>query len=231
VLLLIIGLAFRDQDDLSVFPIAPLQVLLINTITGFPAFALGLEKAQSNIMRRRPSRAMFTWEVIIDLCMYGFIMGALGLATFVIVVYAAGGGNLGRNCNATHSPECEAVFKARAACYVQITWLLSFVAWELKNLRRSMFSLNPKGNFFRDMWQNKFLFFTVIVAALSVFPIVMINGLNTNVFKQQQISWEWSLPIAGLIAFIIFIELWKLIKRRLHLFEEPPIDEHSMYLP
>ena len=231
VVLLVIGLAFRDADDLSVFPIAPLQVLLINTITGFPAFALGLEKAQPNVMRRRPSRAMFTWEVITDLCLYGFMSGSLSLATFVIVVYGTGSGNLGRNCNASYSPECETVFKARAACYVQIMWLLCFVAWELKSLRRSLFLLNPNSNFARDMWQNKMLFFIVIASALSVFPVVMIDGLNTKVFKQQRISWEWSLPVAGLVIFIVFIELWKLTKRKLHLFEEPAVHEHTQYIP
>ncbi|KAH7099010.1 putative sarcoplasmic/endoplasmic reticulum calcium ATPase [Auriculariales sp. MPI-PUGE-AT-0066] len=215
VLLLVIGLAFRDQQDLS--------VLLINTITGFPAFSLGLEKAQSNIMRRRPSRAMFTWEVIVDLVLYGFFMGVLGLATFVIVVYGVGGGQLGQNCNAEHSPECD-----------YITWLLSFVAWELKHLRRSIFNLETNSrpwSFFADMWQNKLLFFTVVMAALSVFPIVMINGLNTNVFKQQRISWEWSLPIAGLAIFISLIEIWKLLKRRLRLFEDDAVEQEMNLVP
>ncbi|EJD35955.1 putative sarcoplasmic/endoplasmic reticulum calcium ATPase [Auricularia subglabra TFB-10046 SS5] len=235
VILLVIGLAFRDRDGFSVFPLAPLQVLLINTITGFPAFGLGLEKAQPDIMRRRPSGAMFSWEVIIDLVLYGLFMGALCLVTFVIIVWGSGGGNLGHDCNASYNDSCDAVFRARAACYVQTTWLLLFVAWELKSIRRSIFRLNPATEsrfpFFRDMWVNKFLFFSVIVGALSVFPVVFINGLNTNVFKHKRITWEWALPLVGLPLFLFLIEMWKLVKRQLRLFEEPPVDGENLPTP
>jgi P-type Na+/K+ transporter len=55
VILLIIGLAFRDEDDISVFPLAPLQILWINMITSsFPALGLGMEKAMPDVMSRKP---------------------------------------------------------------------------------------------------------------------------------------------------------------------------------
>ena len=55
VILLIIGLAFRDNDDVSVFPLAPLQILWINMITSsFPAMGLGMEKALPDVMSRKP---------------------------------------------------------------------------------------------------------------------------------------------------------------------------------
>jgi len=55
VILLIIGLAFRDNDDVSVFPLAPLQILWINMITSsFPALGLGMEKAMPDVMSRKP---------------------------------------------------------------------------------------------------------------------------------------------------------------------------------
>ena len=58
VILLIIGLAFRDDDDVSVFPLAPLQILWINMITSsFPAMGLGMEKAMPDVMSRKPHDA------------------------------------------------------------------------------------------------------------------------------------------------------------------------------
>ena len=58
VILLIIGLAFRDGDDVSVFPLAPLEILWINMITSsFPAMGLGMEKAMPDVMSRKPHDA------------------------------------------------------------------------------------------------------------------------------------------------------------------------------
>jgi len=53
VILLIVGLAFQDQQGFSVFPLTPLQILWINMLTSsFPAFGLGHEKASPDIMAR-----------------------------------------------------------------------------------------------------------------------------------------------------------------------------------
>lgn len=55
VILLIIGLAFRDGNNVAVFPLAPLQILWINMITSsFPAIGLGMEKASRDVMKRKP---------------------------------------------------------------------------------------------------------------------------------------------------------------------------------
>jgi P-type Na+/K+ transporter len=73
-ILLVVGLAFRDGSNTSVFPLAPLQILWINLITGFPAFGLSLEKAQADIMLR-PAQSteygMFSWEIILDMLLHG----------------------------------------------------------------------------------------------------------------------------------------------------------------
>jgi P-type Na+/K+ transporter len=73
--------------------------------------------------------------------------------------------------------------------------MILIAAWEFKSLGRSMFALDP-GNktsnspFFKDIYANKFLFWSVIIGALSVFPAVYIPGLNTAVLKHTDISWE-----------------------------------------
>lgn len=227
VILLIIGLAFQDENKFSVFPLAPLEILWINMITSsFPAFGLGLEDATADIMRRDPhdnKKGVFTTQILVDMLVYGTIMGACSLCTFVIVVYGVGNGNLGRNCNASYSPECDTVFRARGAVFAQLTWLILISAWEFKSIRRSMFRLDPyqtehRFPFFRDIYANKFLFWSVIIGALSVFPVIYIPGLNTNVFKHKGISWEWGLSIGAVPVFILGVETWKYIKRKYGLF-------------
>lgn len=54
-LTLLIGLVFKDADNQSVFPIAPVEILWIIMITsGLPDMGLGMEAAASDIMDRPP---------------------------------------------------------------------------------------------------------------------------------------------------------------------------------
>jgi len=233
VILLICGLAFQDQDGLSVFPISPLQILWINLVTSsFPAFGLGKEKAAAYVMRKPPQdkkRGVFTNQILVDMLVYGTIMGVLTLMTFVIVVYGVNGGELGQNCNIGwhESGSCEPVFRARAAVFALLTWTILVSAWEFKDIRRSLFRLNPEDQskfpFFKDVYSNRFLFWAVVVGFLSVFPVVSIPGLNRTVFKHETISWEWGLAFGGLVVFVLGMEAWKAVKRSLRLFEDKPV--------
>lgn len=232
VILLIAGLGFTDDKGTSVFPISPLQIIWINMATSsFPAFGLGREQAAQDVMRKPPQdkrRGVFTNQIIVDMIVYGIIMGVCTMATFCIVVYGAYGGDLGHDCNQGYNDSCDAVFKARAATFAELTWLILISAWEFKSLRRSMFRLNPDDDsrfpFFKDIYANKFLFWSVIIGGLSVFPVVYIPYLNTKFFKHKGISWEWALSVGFTFVFVAGIELWKLTKRHFHLLEDLPVN-------
>ncbi|KAI0014838.1 potassium/sodium eff [Xylariomycetidae sp. FL0641] len=106
VILLLIGLAFKDPGGGLVFPLSPIEILWANLITSsFLALGLGLEEAQPDIMQRRPhdlAVGVFTSEIIIDKLVYGFAMGALCIASFASVAYAPAPLNschLGETCN------------------------------------------------------------------------------------------------------------------------------------
>jgi P-type Na+/K+ transporter len=226
VILLIAGLAFQDSSNQSVFPLSPLEILWINMLTSsFPAFGLGREKASSDIMRRRPHSikyGVFTPQIIVDMLVYGILMGTCALLTFVIIIYGVYDGRLGTDCNRTYQTDtylssCEPVFRARAAVFAELTWLILITAWEVKSIRRSMFRLDPATNsrfpFFRDIYENHFLFWAVIIGALSVFPAVYIPSLNTKVFKHVGISWEWGLAFGAVFVFVLGVEAWKAVKR------------------
>jgi hypothetical protein len=94
-----------------------------------------------------------------------------------------------------------------------------------------MFHLNPESegrwDFLGDIYANKFLFWSVIIGALSVFPVVYIPFLNTDFFKHMGITWEWALAVGMVFVFVGGIELWKFIKRRLRLLEDRPVNRGS----
>jgi potassium/sodium efflux P-type ATPase len=228
VILLLIGLAFKDNDNHSVFPLSPIEILWVNLITSsFLAIGLGLEEKQEDSMYRPPhdvKAGVFSKELITDKFIYGFFMGALCLFSFAIVAYVGpGGGNLGSGCNEGFNDTCDVVFRARATTYTTITLLLLVTAWEVKHFARSLFNMYPNTDsnvprglsVFPTLWRNRFLFFAVIAGLVMMFPIVYIPVINEKVFKHGSITWEWGVSFGCVVLYISAIETWKMIKRRM----------------
>ncbi|KAJ6104265.1 ATPase P-type K/Mg/Cd/Cu/Zn/Na/Ca/Na/H-transporter, partial [Penicillium sp. IBT 18751x] len=221
---LLIGLAFKDADNQSVFPLAPVEILWVIMITsGMPDMGLGMEVAAPDIMDRPPQskQGIFTWEVIIDIMVYGVWTAALCLAAFSIRMWGFGDGNLARGCNKEWSEEikdCELVFRARATTFVCLTWFALFLAWEMVNMRRSFFRMQPKSKkyftqWMYDVWRNKFLFYSIMAGWVTMFPILYIPVLNDVVFKHKPITWEWGIVAVEAVLFFMGVEAWKWAKR------------------
>ncbi|QRV93294.1 potassium/sodium efflux P-type ATPase [Ceratobasidium sp. AG-Ba] len=217
VVLLVIGLCFIDSTGASVFPLSPLAILWINMVTsGPPAFGLGLEKPAANIMKRPPHNVktgIFTLQIIIEIMFYGLVMGATSLIAFVIVIYGANSGNLGVDCNRQYDDACNPAFRARSTAFATLTFQILIFAWELKSLDRSMFSITPGRPFYKDLWMNQTLFWSVIFGSATVPIAIYVPGLNTRVFHQSGITWEWGLIIGMTVFFVVCCEIWKIFVR------------------
>ncbi|KDQ12665.1 hypothetical protein BOTBODRAFT_161550 [Botryobasidium botryosum FD-172 SS1] len=217
VILLLVGLAFRDKHQESVFPLSPLQILWVNMVTAsLPAVGLGVEAPAANIMRRPPASlksGIFSRNVIADMLFYGFVMGVTCLLSFVALVYGAGHGDLGENCNETFAG-CESIYRARSVVFAILTFENLLVAWELKSLDRSMFDLNPGRMFWKDLWANQMLFWSVIFGFGTVPLCLYTPRFNTVVFRHAPIGWEWGIIAGMTIIFIASVELWKFLVRR-----------------
>ncbi|KAI1204198.1 potassium/sodium eff [Annulohypoxylon truncatum] len=232
VILLLIGLAFKDEDNKSVFPLSPIEILWANLITSsFLALGLGFEEAQPDIMLRPPHDlrvGIFTKEIIIDKMAYGVFMGSLCIAAFTSVIYTSMEdvyeeppwyGVLGSDCNAVYNESCNSVYRARAATYATLSFLLLFTAWEVKHFTRSLFNMYPEiytGPFsvFRTVWKNKFLFGAVVAGFFITFPVIYLPVIDRAVFKHQGIGIEWIVVAACVITYVALVELWKAGKRR-----------------
>jgi len=226
VFLLLIGLAFKDAQGLSVFPLSPIEILWANLITSsFLALGLGLEEAQPDIMLRKPHSlrvGVFTKEIIMDKMAYGTFMGALCIAAFVSVTYTPTPDplRLGSDCNSGYNETCEVVFRARATTYSVLSFLLLFTAWEVKHFTRSLFNMFPERwtgftSVFKTVYvSNRFLFGAVVAGFVITFPVVYLPVVNHIVFKHTGITWEWGVVFACVVVYIALIELWKAGKRR-----------------
>jgi magnesium-transporting ATPase (P-type) len=147
-------------------------------------------------------------------------MAALCLASFVLVVFGFGNGNaeLGSGCNNRWAEECETVFRARSTTFACLTWFALFLAWEMVNMRRSFFRMQPGSKryltqWMHDVWRNKFLFWAIMAGIITMFPIIYIPGLNRVVFRHSPISWEWGIVFVESILFFLGVESWKWAKR------------------
>ncbi|KAF9918138.1 Na+ ATPase [Lobosporangium transversale] len=214
IVVLIVGLAIKDDDGQAVFPMSAVQILFLNMITSSPpAMGLGLEPASESNMHEPPRSAkqgLFSREVIMDTFVYGLAMGALCFSVFCVVLFGFEGGETGSSCNREYSEACEGVFRARATAYASLTLLLLAHAINCRSFRASSWSFKN----LKTLRHNKMLWMSLVIGALVVIPCIYIPGLNRSVFKHTGISYEWGFVIAALVLFILFSDLYKFIKRR-----------------
>ncbi|KAJ5980213.1 hypothetical protein N7481_007511 [Penicillium waksmanii] len=223
---LLIGLAFKDDSNQSVFPISPVEIIWIIMVTsGLPDMGLGMESAAPEVMDRPPQskQGIFTWEIIVDTLVYGVWMAALCLSAFALVMFRWGDGNLAMGCNTQYNDAstdftCDTVFRARATTFTCMTWFALFLAWEMMNLRRSFFRMKPESKryftqWMYDIWSNRFLFWGIMAGFVLAFPILYIPVINHSVFKHTAISWEWGIVFVETVLFFLGIETWKWFKR------------------
>ncbi|KAI0533206.1 putative sodium P-type ATPase [Xylaria digitata] len=214
IIALLVGLAFMDEAGILVFLLSPVEIIWMLLGTGaFCETGLDFEKAVPDILNRPPQDlkyGVFTPEFLVDMVSYGILMGVAVLATFATIIFGFYDGNLGMKCNEVYSPDCQPVFRARAATFAMTTWIFVILAWELIDFCRSFFSM-PKGfkAWANHLWGNPFLFYSVTVVFVSVFPTIYIPAINRVVFLHDGITWEWVVVFISTGLFVAAAEAWK----------------------
>ena len=124
---------------------------------------------------------------------------------------------LGTNCNDSIHGDGQLVFRARATTFACLTWFALFLGWEMVNMCRSFFRMQPKSKnyltqWIRDVWCNQFLFWSIFTGFVTVFPIIYVPVINTVVFKHAPISWKWGIGFVETLLFFLGVEAWKFVK-------------------
>lgn len=137
------------------------------------------------------------------------------LSSFIIVIFGLHDGNLGHDCNLRYSPACDGVFRARSTCFVAMMWVFVFFAWELVDGRLSFFAgcVHNTRAWAARLWRNPFLFWSVVVGFVSVFPTLYIPVINDKVFLHAGIGAEWGIVFVSVFIFCAGAESWKWAKR------------------
>lgn len=176
-------------DDAT--PLAAMHLLWINLITdALPAFGIGMEEAEDNIMDQKPRKkkeGFFADGYIWRICVEGVIVGGVTLAAYLF-------GNL-----VLHN---HAVGQTMAFLTLSTTQL--FHAYNVKS-HHSVFSAKS--------YKNRFMNFAFIVGFMLQVVVIYIPGLN-DLFEFAPLSLVQFLICMGLsFVMVIIQEIVKLIHR------------------
>ena len=172
----------------------PVHLLWINLVTDcFPALALGMEKAESDIMRRKPrssSAGIFSGGMGIDVAYQGALVTVL-----VLVSYFIGSG--WTLANSTHG----------------VT--MAFLTMSMAEIFHSLNMRSQRGSLFTLKTHNKMLYVAAAVSFVATTLVCEVPFL-ASAFGFAAVSFrEYAIAIALGLVVIPVVELVKLIQRKL----------------
>lgn len=175
-------------------PLLPIQLLWVNLVTdALPAMALGVEKVDSDIMKRKPipqKQSLFAGGMGIDIAFEGMMIGALALLSFVI----------GRS-----------FFDTGGASAVGRT--MAFAVLSLSELIHA-FNMRTEGSVFRiGLFSNTKMVLAFAVCALLQILVITIAPLGA-IFKTIPLSFmQWGIVALLSLAPLVIMECAKAISR------------------
>ena len=170
-------------------PLLPIHLLWVNLITdSLPAFALGLEPTESDVMERVPRRkeeSFFSNGLLANIIWQGVMIGVLTLTSYLI----------GEMTN--HETGMTMAFVTLSAAQI-------FHSFNVKS-HHSIFT--------KQIFNNKYLWGSALIGAFLQIMIINVPVL-ANLFKLVPLSLTNTLISIGLaFSVIIIVEIYKLIKR------------------
>ncbi len=179
----------------------PVHLLFINLVTDcFPALALGLEEAESDIMNRPPRDSkdgVFAGGMLGDIIYQGVLVTALTIFSYI----------LGNSFEVGHFAIPHGISQhGMTMAFLTMSMCEIFHSFNLRSQRKSVFGLKK---------QNKVLWFAMIGSLLLTTAVLEIPFL-ANAFGFTSIGWiEYSIALVLAIAVIPIVELVKFFQRKM----------------
>ena len=189
----IIGLFVPDVG----VPLLAVQLLWVNLITdSLPAFGLGMEEPEDKVMYDKPrpkKESFFAGKIGINIMVEGIFIGLITLAAFLIgeFVFDVDNTNIHGHTMAFMTLATAELFHA--------------------------YNVRTDGTIFsKETFKNKALNIAFIIGMALQFAVLYIPGLNNVVFQLAPLNIaELAIVFALAISVIVFMEIYKLIKRQI----------------
>ncbi|HIU74609.1 MAG TPA: calcium-translocating P-type ATPase, PMCA-type [Candidatus Pelethocola excrementipullorum] len=177
----------------------PVHLLWINLITDcFPALALGMEKSENDIMKRKPRNSrdgIFAGGMGFDIGYQGVVVTILTMASYFIGHYVESG-----------AWEIAQSADGMTMAFLTLSMIEIFHSFNMRSRRGSIFTMNN---------QNKWLWGAMLLSLVCTTAVIEVPFL-ANAFSFQPIDWNEYLIAMGLAIVIIpIMEVTKAVQRKL----------------
>ncbi|HZJ78003.1 MAG TPA: cation-translocating P-type ATPase [Clostridia bacterium] len=179
----------------------PVHLLWINLVTdSFPALALGMEKAEANLMERKPrspKSGIFSGGVGVDIFYQGTLVAILTLIAYFIGEFIENGA-----WSIVNSDDgMTMAFLTMSMCEI-------FHSFNMRSQRSSVISMGIKGS------HNKYLYLAMIASLVMTTAVIYVPFLK-NAFDFTSISaTEYFISMALAVSVIPIVEIVKVFQRR-----------------
>ncbi len=179
----------------------PVHILWINLITDtFPALALGMEKAEPNLMKqkpRKPSDGIFADGMAFDVIYQGILISILTLVSYFVGHYIESGVFEITNSN-----------DGTTMAFLTMSMAEIFHSFNVRSRKNSIFSLNSK---------NMYMLGSMIMSFILTILVIYVPALS-GLFGFESISlFEYTVSLLIAISVIPIVEIVKVIERKIRL--------------
>lgn len=173
----------------------PIHILWINLVTDvFPAIALGLEEAETDIMNHPPrgkSSNFLSNGVLPSIFYQGFFEGGLTLFVYWYATHIANWG----------------IPVGETMAFATLGLIQLFHAFNVKSVYKSLASVGP----FKNKWFN----YAILASAAMLLIVMVVPGLTTIFDVVMPTTEQWLIIFAAAFSIIPFVEICKAIMRGL----------------
>ena len=193
--------------------LSPVHLLWINMVTdSLPGLALGMEKAEGDIMRRKPratTDGIFSNGAGFDMIWQGIYLAIIELASYFIGYYMEPVGGGKGFAGVFSGQEC---VNAMAMAFLTVNFAEMFCAINMRSRMGSLFSKSMFKNFNWWLLGSFFATTAMTLAAIYVPGLCTVFGIEPGTFSTTELLISFGLALSTVPAF----ELGKAIRRAMN---------------
>lgn len=177
----------------------PIHLLWINLVTDtFPAIALGMEPAESNLMNHKPrgrNSNFFSGGVLGSVIYQGIFEAAMVLMVYATAIIWP-----------VHSGYQAIHADALTMSFATLGLIQLFHAFNVKSVYQSIFKVG--------LFKNKAFNGAILLSLVMMMAVILVPGLN-DVFKVAHLDLhQWAIVLGSSFAVIPFVEIVKFVQRK-----------------
>lgn len=176
----------------------PIHLLWINLVTDtFPAIALGMEPAESNLMKHKPrgKKSNFFSGGVMSSIIY---QGIIEAASVLFVYWSAIQWPVHATYNAIHED-------ALTMAFATLGLMQLFHAFNVKSVHQSLFKVGP--------FRNRSFNWAILLSFVMMMIIIIVPGLN-DIFRVAHLDmYQWAIVLGASFAIIPIVEVVKAVQR------------------